>query len=159
MLVPFTSIGKNDKITSEISRIGSDRVRLIGRIGIVAIFLVLSLLYLDWVREWEMQAAGGIGQYIIANVFMITGAFLLEVPRLLSSRGRITLDWLTLLVFALPGLFLILSPFWAGWGIQVSPKLAVHLGELRLLGNLLVGLGIGKGLVFTTMDYFSHRSW
>lgn len=134
-------------------------MRFIGRAGIVAVFLLLSLLYLDWVREWELQGASGIGQYALANVFMVVGTFLLEVPRILSSRGRISLDWFTLAIFVLPGAFFILNPFWAGWGIQVSEKLAAHLGELRLLGSFMVGLGIGKSLVFTTLEYFSYRSW
>jgi len=134
-------------------------VRFIGRAAIVAIFLLSSLLYLDWVKEWEGLGTGGLGQYAWASLLMVFGSFLLEVPRILSSRGRITLDWFTLVVYVLPGLFLILNPFWNGWGLQVSAKLAAHLGELRLLGSLLVGLGIGKSLVFTTVEYFSYRSW
>jgi len=134
-------------------------VRFIGRAAIVAIFLLSSLLYLDWVKEWEGLGTGGLGQYALASLLMVFGSFLLEVPRILSSRGRITLDWFTLVVYVLPGLFLILNPFWNGWGLQVSAKLAAHLGELRLLGSLLVGLGIGKSLVFTTVEYFSYRSW
>ncbi|HHY59927.1 MAG TPA: hypothetical protein GX504_04855 [Clostridia bacterium] len=134
-------------------------MRFIGRAAIVAIFLLSSLLYLDWVKEWEGLGTGGLGQYALASLLMVFGSFLLEVPRILSSRGRITLDWFTLVVYVLPGLFLILNPFWNGWGLQVSAKLAAHLGELRLLGSLLVGLGIGKSLVFTTVEYFSYRSW
>jgi hypothetical protein len=83
----------------------------------------------------------------------------LEVPRLLSSRGRIVLEWSTLLVFLLTGLFLILNPFWVGWGINVSEAMSSYLAELRLLGNLLIGLGIGKSLVFSTFEYFGYRSW
>lgn len=134
-------------------------MRFIGRAAIVAIFLLSSLLYLDWVKEWEGLGTGGLGQYALASLLMVFGSFLLEVPRILSSRGRITLDWFTLVVYVLSGLFLILNPFWNGWGLQVSAKLAAHLGELRLLGSLLVGLGIGKSLVFTTVEYFSYRSW
>lgn len=138
-------------------------MRFIGRLGVVILFIVLSLLYLDWNRDWETiyvaKETGWIGKYIIANLFMVLGAFFLEVPRILSSRGRIVLEWSTLLVFLLPGFFLVLNPFWAGWGIQVSEALSYHLAELRLLGNLLIGLGIGKSLVFTAFEYFGHRSW
>lgn len=138
-------------------------MRFIGRLGVVALFLVLSLLYLDWMREWEALytagEAGWLGKYIIANLFLVVGAFLLEVPRLLSSRGRIVLEWTTLLAFLLPGLFLVLNPFWVQWGIQVSESMSYHLNELRLVGSLLVGLGIGKSLVFTAFEYFGHRSW
>lgn len=138
-------------------------MRFIGRLGVIILFMVLSLLYLDWNSEWETvyvaKEAGWIGKYIIANLFMVLGAFLLEIPRLLSSRGRIVLEWPTLFAFLLPGFFLILNPFWVNWGINVSEAISAHLTELRLLGNLLVGFGIGKSLVFTTFEYFGHRSW
>lgn len=138
-------------------------MRFVGRLGVVILFVVLSLLYLDWNKEWETIYAAGeagwIGKYILANLFLILGAFLLEVPRLLSSRGRIVLEWSTLLVFLLTGLFLILNPFWVGWGINVSEAMSSYLAELRLLGNLLIGLGIGKSLVFSTFEYFGYRSW
>lgn len=138
-------------------------MQFIGRLGTVVLFLLLSLLYLDWMKEWEAvytaNTAGWIWQYVVANLFLVAGAFLLEIPRLLSSRGRIVLEWPTLLTFVLPGLFLLLNPFWANWGITPSPRLASHFSELRLLGNLLVGLGIGKSINFATFEYYRPRSW
>lgn len=134
-----------------------------GRMIVVVLFLVLSLLYLDWIGEWEIayaaKTSGWIWQYIVASFFLILGAFLLEVPRMLSSRGRINLAWPTLIAFVLPGLLLILNPFWSAWGLNVSPKLIGYLGELRLLGNMLIGLGIGKSLDFATFEYYRPRSW
>ena len=50
-------------------------MRFVGRLGVVILFVVLSLLYLDWNKEWETIYAAGeagwIGKYILANLFLI----------------------------------------------------------------------------------------
>ena len=136
-------------------------MRGVGRLVGAIIFLLLALLSLQRYQIWEIAYQAGepgwVWPYVIANGLLVVGVIILELPRILTSRGRLIPDWSALIIYGLPGLPLILYPYWGGLGTTSFGWLKDYLGEVRILGDVLLGLGIGKTFRFLPYDYYRYR--
>jgi hypothetical protein len=135
-------------------------VRGLGRLVGAIIFLLFAMLSLQrhqiWEAAYQAGDSGWLWPYVSANGLLIAGVLILELPRILTSRGRLVPDWSGLIIYGLPGLALILYPFWSSQTASLA-WLKDYLGEVRILGDVLLGLGLGKTIRFLSYDYYRYR--
>ena len=132
-------------------------LELVALIGIFAGLLLFNRYAVGLDQVAKNSASDYFIQRAIMALWLALGGFLYELPRIYEESfrhgTRFSFNWLSLVIFGVPGLILALLPLFVSMFKMPVPAFLLLPNALpaEVLGAFLVGLAVGKA--FTREEY------